>query len=64
MKTIYHVITQDCTVTLLNKMEMDAWTNGMDPASFIIVESRVTETLFGQLREWRDGVSDETIGDA
>ena len=54
MKTIYNVITRDCTVTLLNEMVTDAWTSEMDPTSFIVVESQVTDTLFGQLREWRD----------
>lgn len=52
MKTIYHVVNGDSTMTLLTKEELDNYLFDSE-SGYIVCESQVTETVYGQLVEWR-----------
>lgn len=50
-RVVYHAITPDATWTYLDaERRAKAWRDGED---VVFTESQVTETVYGQLREWR-----------
>ena len=55
MKTIYHVVMPDNTVTFLTDADRRAWLTGFEDndCDGVLCESQVTETVYGQLVEWR-----------